>query len=67
MKHVLAKLILMQEKEKCMEDMKELEMHVATAGKKSKNPAIDEKRKILIKRAGDFGRALEAFKKKEMP
>ena len=50
MKHVLAKLILMQEKEKCMEDIKALEQHVATAGKKAKNPAFDERKKALIKR-----------------
>ena len=67
MKSVLAKLILMQEKEKCMEDIKALEQHVATAGKKAKNPAFDERKKALIKRQGSLGRAFEAFKKKEMP
>ena len=67
MKSVLAKLILMQEKEKCMENIKALEQHVAAAGKKAKNPAFEERKKALIKRQGSLGRALEAFKKKEMP
>ena len=50
MKHVLAKLILQQEKERCQEEMKELELYIATVGKKQKNPAAEEKKRTLIKR-----------------